>query len=156
MKLRLSVTTAESPVLLFLCQGWKQGSADANHDNDRHLDLVWHGTPWSSQGIPLSNISITTSDKVTRGDTSNLRQRSGQKWSHLDSNDQLVERGCPFHLPCQSSIQINHHIIRNEEASCEERHSEQCECPVSAIMSAATNPCRTRLSVKWHSVHSEK
>ena len=43
------------------------------------------------------------------------------KWSHLDSNDQLVERGCPFHLPCQSSAWINHHIIRNEEASCEKK-----------------------------------
>ena len=78
MKLRLSVAMAESPVLLFLCQGWKQGSADANHDNDRHLNLICHGTPWSSQGISPSNISITTSDKVTRGDMSNLRQRSGQ------------------------------------------------------------------------------
>ena len=68
---------AESPVLLFLCQGRKQGSADADHGNNRHLNLICHGTPWSSQGISPSNISITTSDKVTRGDMSNLRQRSG-------------------------------------------------------------------------------
>ena len=132
MKLRLSVTNGWKP--LFFCRGAKVGrqcSTEADHDNDRHPNLVCHGMPRSSQGISPSNISITTSDKVT----------------HLDSDDQLVERGCPFHLPCQSSIQINHHIIRNEEASCEERHSKQCECQVSAILSAATVPCRPRLSV---------
>ena len=100
---------------------------------------------------PVTILVLELIHDLDFSDMSNLRQRSGQKQFQLSNNNQLVEKGCPFHLPCQSSIQSNHHIIRNEEASCEGMHSEQRECQVSAIMSAASNPYRTRLSVKWHS-----
>ena len=147
MKLRLSVTMAESPVLLSWHPVGQPCLADANHDNDRHLNPVCHGMARSSQGIPLSNISVTTSDKVTRGDTSNLRQRSGQKQSQLSSNDQLVEKGRPFHLPCQSSIQINHHIIKNEEASCEKKALKAKWVPSVPVL---TNPSTTRFCGSIH------
>ena len=135
---RLSVTNGWRPP--FFCCGVRvgqQGSTDADHGNDRHLNPVCHGMATSSQGIPSSSIPTITTVKVT----------------HFGSNNQLVERDCPS--ICLLHIQINQHIIRNEEASCEKRHSKQSECQVSAIMSAATVPCRTRLFVKWHSVHSE-
>ncbi len=82
--------------------------------NNQHLNLVCHGMPWSSQGIPSSSIPTITTVKVT----------------HFGSNNQLVERHCP--PICSLHIQSNHHIIRNEEASCEGMHSEQRECQVSA------------------------
>ena len=115
MKLRLSVTSGWKP--LFFCRGAKGGrqcSTEADHDNDRHPNLVCHGMPRSSQGIPSSNISITTSDKVTRGDMSNLRQRSGQKWPHLSNNDQLVERGCPSPLLCHVNLASKSIITSSE------------------------------------------
>ena len=84
---------AESPHSLLWHPVGQPCLADANHDNDRHLNLICHGTPGQVREFPPSNISINTSDKVTREDMSNLRQQSGQKQSQLSSNDQLVERG---------------------------------------------------------------
>ena len=154
MTLRLSVTMAESPVLLFLCQGRKQGSADADHGNNRHLNLLCHRTPWSSQRIPSSSISIIAIVKWSE-EICQTSDNGPDKSDHILTATTSLSKG-DVHSGCLLHSQINHHIIRNEEASCEKRHSKQSECQVSAIMSAATVPCRTRLSVKGHSVHSEK
>ena len=157
MKLRLSVTNGWRPP--FFCCGTQWDSHVWQMPTTTMIDIwTWSamGCPGQVWEFPLQTFPSPHQIKWPEEICQTSDNGPDKKQAQLSNNDQLVERGCPSHLPCQSSIWINHHIIRNEEASCEERHSEQCECPVSAIMSAATNPCRTRLSVKWHSVRSEK
>ena len=86
-----------------------------------------HQTKWPEEICQTSDNNLDKSNPSSAATTS------------LSKGD--VHSGCLLHS------QINHHIIRNEEASCEKRHSKQSECQVSAIMSAATVPCGTRLSV---------
>ena len=155
MKLRLSVTNGWRPP--FFCCGTQWDSHVWKMQTTTMSDIwTWSvmGRLVKSGNSPLQTFPLTHQtkwpEKICQTSDNDLDKSNPSSAATISLSKGDVHSGCLLHS------QINHHIIRNEEASCEKRHSKQSECQVSAIMSAATVPCRTRLSVKWHSVHSEK